>query len=156
MRLPENQAFLSQKSHRFRLFQIWNEDLSYLAQLWATGCRWGHGQPDHNLTYTSLGQNLYFVTGQPVLNATHAIIRWYEEKPYYVFENLTCLKSPCGHYTQVGVCASVRLGHLLCETLDQHRDWRKQRGHQVFWCCVFLPFYKTLGTKTAKDGKFQT
>ena len=40
----------------YDLLQVWNEDLASLAQEWAEGCRWGHGQPEHDLPYENLGK----------------------------------------------------------------------------------------------------
>ena len=44
--------------------QIWNPEVSSMAQLWADNCYWGHGQPNVSYApYDPLGQNLYVVAG---------------------------------------------------------------------------------------------
>ena len=82
------------------MWQTWSDYLASLAVTWAAGCRWEHGQPPLGSSppYTSLGQNLYAVTGG--INLTAGLQAWYDEKADYDYDTLGC-SAVCGHYTQV-------------------------------------------------------
>ena len=74
-----------------------------MAEDWAQGCHWSHGQPDRDpdqLPFDSLGQNLYVYNG--TFDAPNGIQIFYDEKVYYNYDTGACSKPPCGHYTQVG------------------------------------------------------
>ena len=78
---------------------MWSDKLANVAQQWASGCVFAHGQPSDE---GGLGQNLYYLAGHfKYLNVTHAIKRWHDEKDDYVFETHKCNGKQCGHYTQV-------------------------------------------------------
>jgi len=84
----------------------WSGFLASLAERWAAGCNWDHGQPPlgSNPQYTSIGQNLFATTGNRI-NLTSAIGNsWTKnEKQHYDYEAIRCAeKKVCGHYTQVG------------------------------------------------------
>jgi len=83
---------------------VWNEALASMAQSWAAGCDWSHGQPklDTDQPFDVIGQNLYMVTGRKAVNLTDAVQLWFDEKMYYNYDKLECAAHKmCGHYTQV-------------------------------------------------------
>ena len=91
------------------MWQTWSDYLASLAVTWAAGCRWEHGQPPLGSSppYTSLGQNLYAVTGGNI-NLTAAVQAWYDEKTDYYYDTLGCAYGKmCGHYTQVQPLSSL-------------------------------------------------
>jgi len=71
-----------------------------MATTWAARCAFEHGQPQGTGLPTSVGQNLYLMTG--ALNLTSATQSWYDEKADYDYDTLQCAAGrACGHYTQV-------------------------------------------------------
>jgi len=84
--------------------QRWNSKLAELAQTWADGCRFDHGQPQFNpstLGYEKLGQNLY-VNSDLSKGVRTGVQAWFDEKADYNYDSLTCAPGKaCGHYIQV-------------------------------------------------------
>ena len=76
-----------------------------MAETWAAGCDWRHGQPtltdDVSAPFNAIGQNLYMTTARTIeLGA--GIQAWYDEKSDYDYDAQTCADGRvCGHYTQV-------------------------------------------------------
>jgi len=90
----------------------WNDFLASMAEKWAAGCDWKHGQPPlgDDPDYTSIGQNLYATTGSRI-NLTAAILAFYNEKRDYNYDTLKCTPNKvCGHYTQVVWATSRHIG----------------------------------------------
>ena len=87
--------------------QVWNDELASMADTWAAGCRFDHGQPPvQNPPFPAIGQNLHMTGGQ--INLAAAIQSWYHEKNYYNYDTLQCAPGrACGHYTQVQCNVSV-------------------------------------------------
>jgi len=74
-----------------------------MAQTWAEGCVWQHGQPelDTEPPFKAVGQNLFAVSGG-ALDLTTAVQVWYDEKTDYDYDTQSCVAGRmCGHYTQV-------------------------------------------------------
>ncbi len=73
-----------------------------MAQEYAEGCQFWHGQPDRDkdtMPYNQFGQNLYFNTA--FINVTYANNRMFQvEKDRFDYETNAC-NGMCGHYTQV-------------------------------------------------------
>jgi len=45
--------------------QVWHEELAAMAQDWADGCQWKHGNPERDpKPFPSVGQNIYATTGE--------------------------------------------------------------------------------------------
>ena len=72
-----------------------------MAQEWAEGCDFVHGQPEaENPPFNSLGQNLYFNTA--LMDVNHSITRWHDENVFYNYDTGDCKSGEqCGHYTLV-------------------------------------------------------
>jgi len=84
--------------------QHWNEKLAKLGQQWSERCVFEHGQPQHDVNsigYKDIGQNIYAHT-TPTFDVKQAVQAWYDEKPDYNYDSLTCKPGKiCGHYTAV-------------------------------------------------------
>ena len=84
----------------FSYLQEWNAELAKMAQAWAEGCKYEHGQPTGFTPPTSqTGQNLFTSTAK-TLNLDGAIMAWWNEKTSYTYDTKAC-SGVCGHYTQV-------------------------------------------------------
>lgn len=86
------------------IFQTWSSYLGSMAQEWADGCVFVHGQPPRDpstIPYDSIGQNVYATMLS--FNITYAVqMSWYDEKQFYTYDNRSCAAGEdCGHYTQV-------------------------------------------------------
>ena len=80
-----------------------------MAETWASGCVFEHGQPelDTEPPFSTIGQNLYMVMGA-AMNLTDAVQAWYDEKHDFDYDTLKCAPGkPCGHYTQVRCITSL-------------------------------------------------
>ncbi|KAG8199453.1 hypothetical protein JTE90_000320 [Oedothorax gibbosus] len=87
----------------------WDDELAYLAQLYADNCVFEHGTPP-GTTYTRgiYGQNLYLGHDPTCINA---MFLWYEEYRYYDLRTQYCQpRQQCGHYVQMAWGDSDRLG----------------------------------------------
>src|SRR6218665_3845890 len=86
-----------------------------MANDWANACVWKHGQlyrDPNTIPYSTIGQNLYAISGTSFFNVTSAILDWYNERPYFNYDTLACQEGQqCGYYTQVS--ESVEKGHRL-------------------------------------------
>ncbi len=92
------------------IIQTWNGVLAEMAQEWAAGCLWGHGNPVYGkkAPYNQIGQNIIYQTNG--LGMEFAIKAFYDEKDDYNYDTLVCVPGKqCGHYTQVCV-VSLDLG----------------------------------------------
>ena len=71
-----------------------------MAQEWADGCVWSHGNPafPDSLEYDSVGQNMYQHSAR--VDVVGGITRWHDEIEDYTYSSKSC-SDVCGHYTQV-------------------------------------------------------
>ena len=87
--------------------QKWNSQLAQLAQTWSDNCVWAHGQPQFDpatvgYTENNIGQNIALYSDYSYSSVTGAVQGWFDEKPYYNYDDQSCSAPPgCGHYTQV-------------------------------------------------------
>ncbi|KAK2142208.1 hypothetical protein LSH36_985g01038 [Paralvinella palmiformis] len=102
-------------------FMVWHEELAAMAQDWADGCQWKHGNPERDpKPFPSVGQNIYATTGKSLTGKT-VTTSWYNEKPYT--SGTKCLNCPSDKSTcNKGMCVSdPKCGSKTCEnggTLD--------------------------------------
>ncbi len=83
--------------------QIWNDELSELAQNYADMCIWGHNADRHSqsTTFSFVGENLAITTADPG-NYTGLVNAWFNEIQDFDYAANTCRAgAACGHYTQV-------------------------------------------------------
>ncbi|PIK38157.1 hypothetical protein BSL78_25009 [Apostichopus japonicus] len=85
-------------------YMSWDNELAYMAQVWAEGCRFVHGNPPNVSPYTQIGQNIWAFTGNRdnPRSPADATQDWYDEVYDYSYDSNTCASGKvCGHYTQV-------------------------------------------------------
>jgi len=128
----------------------WSDFLASLAETWAAGCDWRHGQPPlgDDPQYTSIGQNLFATTSSSV-NLTGAIQSWYDENAYYSYETLACADGQmCGHYTQVVWATSRHVGcaYHPCQPL------RGSFSKATYLVCNYGPAGNYAGAKPYTKG----
>ncbi|XP_006820735.1 cysteine-rich venom protein latisemin-like isoform X2 [Saccoglossus kowalevskii] len=89
---------------------FWNDQLADMAQTWAEGCKWEHGQPEmtEDPEYISIGQNMWKGGHTSVPRATQA---WDSERKFFHYQDASCDDNQmCGHYTQVVWATSKDVG----------------------------------------------
>ncbi len=87
------------------LLQYWNEELAYLAGLWASVCYFGHGTTNHSRSFSSIGQNLSLRNNKP--DGVQVVESWHDlEVVNYNYAAGTC-NVICGHYMQVNNIGTV-------------------------------------------------
>ena len=90
--------------------QTWDDTLATEAKAWTENCHYEHGpmvdssSGSGKVIANKRGQNIY-ITNAAQLDLTRGTMNWYNEKAQYDFPTYTCLKEPCGHYTQVCIIA---------------------------------------------------
>ena len=133
----------------------WNNFLASLAEGWAAGCDWKHGQPPlgDNPQYSAIGQNLFATTGSRI-NLTSAVANaWVKnEKPYYDYDTLECADGEvCGHYTQVVWATSRHVGcaYQLCRPLA---GLGSAYSSALYLVCNYGPAGNYGGTKPFAKG----
>lgn len=133
----------------------WNNFLATTAAGWAAVCRWEHGQPPlgDNPEYTSIGQNLFAITGTRI-NLTSAIANaWVNnEKPHYDYDSTTCADGEvCGHYTQAVWASSRHVGcaYHLCKPLS---GLSSAYSTAQYFVCNYGPTGNYVGAKPYEKG----
>ncbi|XP_077982896.1 cysteine-rich venom protein latisemin-like isoform X2 [Glandiceps talaboti] len=118
---------------------FWHDEMANMAQTWAEECTWDHGQPDHDMSdYDKLGQNMWKGGKNSIPVATNS---WYNETYSYNFEDGSCTREFCGHYTQVVWAASSEVG---CGVADC--------GSYNMIVCNYGPRGNYAGAKPYKTG----
>ena len=90
-----------------------------MAETWAAGCDWRHGQPrpaDNQMPapFNAIGQNLYLTTAR-TMDLTAGTDAWYNEKADYDYETQKCADGRvCGHYTQVTPTTRLKRFLAIC------------------------------------------
>ncbi|KAI0209419.1 Glioma pathogenesis-related protein 1 [Lamellibrachia satsuma] len=125
----------------------WNWKLAEMAQEWADGCQYKHGQPKRDkLPFPQIGQNLWVHTGGHDIEA--AVQVWYDEVNDYDYNANTCNKV-CGHYTQV-VWANTRevgCGTAYCTKTVGFKD-----RAAYYIVCNYGPAGNYVGQKPYESG----
>ena len=89
----------------------WNKKLASLAQNWADGCRFSHGNPSYEpaaVGHDEIGQNLYYSASSTTFKVMEALKDWFKEKSDYDYNSDSCT-SLCTHYTQVWSAFVIRM-----------------------------------------------
>jgi hypothetical protein len=128
----------------------WNDYLARMAEDWAKGCVWEHGQPylpPVQLPYESVGQNLYVYNG--TFDAVYGIQLFYDEVAYYNYDTGACSKPPCGHYTQVVWSKSREVG---CAYAYCPKMYNIDLINANYLVCNYGPPGNYIGQKPYKKG----
>lgn len=129
----------------------WNPKLASLAQSWAQGCRFEHGQPAfsaQDIGHKDLGQNIYAHTDTK-FTVEQAVQAWYDEKKDYQYNSMTCNAGKvCGHYTAVtwAKTTEVGCGLTFCPSISGLTN-----AH--FIVCNYIPAGNFQGEHPFQKGK---
>lgn len=108
-------------------YMTWDNELAYMAQVWAQGCRFQHGNPPNTSPHTNIGQNIWAFTGSrdSPLSAVDATQDWYNEVVDYHYDSNSCNAGKvCGHYTQVVWAKTNKIGcgRVFCPYISSLRN----------------------------------
>ncbi len=99
----------------FSSSQVWNDELTGVAQTYAEQCVFEHNpnRVSQQNTFQSVGENLAASTG--AADFPGFVQNWYDEVQDYNFEtNLCNSNAVCGHYTQVMIIAILTPLYVSC------------------------------------------
>lgn len=97
----------------------WDSNLANLAQSWVNQFREGLPNRSQWRNYTNVGQLMFYTTSSTTSNISARVVeKFHAEYKNYLYENNTCSKRPCGHYTQVMWATSYLLGCALQNCRD--------------------------------------
>ncbi|KAG6421232.1 hypothetical protein SASPL_117782 [Salvia splendens] len=118
------------RARKMQLPLRWDSELARYAAWWAgqrrRDCTVEHSFPEGGFT---LGENIYWGSGQ-AWTAMDAVGAWADEEKYYDYDTNSCTAGEmCGHYTQIVWGSTRRIGcaRVVCDAGD------------VFMTCNYSP-----------------
>ncbi|CAH8506534.1 unnamed protein product [Dicrocoelium dendriticum] len=123
----------------------WHDQLAAQAETLSKTCVFHHGgDPNFKIPeFPVSGQNI--AAGGDTLSAINL---WMNEYKDYVYDNHTCRRSMCGHYTQV---AWAETTHIGCSVTDCSNV--KSFGYKNFYVCNYGPAGNYAGVRPYKKGR---
>ncbi|XP_013420853.1 uncharacterized protein LOC106181113 isoform X2 [Lingula anatina] len=106
---------------------VWDDQLSELAQKWASNCHYDHEESENrNIPgWASVGQNL----GRGQRNWHQVMKMWHDEVNYFKYGRGSINGYETGHYTQMVWAASTRIGCGFAQC----------NGTKTFYVCNYAP-----------------
>jgi uncharacterized protein YkwD len=134
----------------------YNDKLAQLAQEWADRCAWGHRPHGSfsasNYGFQNVGENIWAFTSSSENDdkiPEKPIQDWFDEKPYYNYDSMTCSKEPCGHYTAVTWSSTQEVGCGLTKCANLQNAGMQNAN---FFVCNYGPGGNAYGKKPFKKG----
>ncbi|XP_073999857.1 salivary antigen-5-like isoform X1 [Rhodnius prolixus] len=133
----------------------WDSDAALQAKAWASGCDYGHNNPEIKKTKKPMGQNIYMKssTENGGLEKTfkkyipEMVKGWYDEVKLYTFGDAFSVKT--GHYTQIvwKNTTKVGCGYSYFKERTQGNDW-----YSGYLVCNYSPAGNWYGEAPYKEG----